>query len=128
MGELISHAAIGGTILVLTGFTPEHLVAEAVHLLHLPPSLLDWKHGVDIRLGLVGLGVAVFVGDIMWRNARARRSQQELAGLALHDAAAAHDTLKELTFSAPHDSVKTGEVHAEYRGLVSRCKRGAAQE
>jgi len=67
--EHATNAVIGGSILVLTGFTPEHWVAEAVHKLHLPDNLLSrWPAGLDARLIAVSIGIAIIVGDTLWRR------------------------------------------------------------
>jgi TolB-like protein len=68
--EHATNAFIGGSILVLTGFTPEHWVAEIFHKLHLPEGLTRWASGVDLRVALVGLGIAVMVVDALWRRRR----------------------------------------------------------
>jgi TolB-like protein/Tfp pilus assembly protein PilF len=60
--EHLSHAVIGGTVILLTGFAPEHWVAEALHSVRLP----GWFSGFDLRLAIVSLGVAIIVGDILW--------------------------------------------------------------
>jgi hypothetical protein len=67
--EHASNAAIGGGILVLTGFTPEHWAAE---LMHVVPERVRafWPSYLDGRLLVLTAGVAVVVGDLIWRRHR----------------------------------------------------------
>ena len=68
--EHASNAIIGGSILVLTGFTPEHWVAELLQSLHLSNARSFWPSFMDGRLFIVSLGVALIVGDDLWRRHR----------------------------------------------------------
>lgn len=68
--EHASNAVVGGGILVLTGFTPEHWVAEILHRLRLPDVRSFWPSFVDGRLFVLSVGVAVIVGDMLWRSHR----------------------------------------------------------
>lgn len=67
--EHASNAAIGGGILVLTGFTPEHWVAE---LMHAVPERVRafWPSYLDGRLLVLTAGVVIVVGDLIWRRHR----------------------------------------------------------
>jgi adenylate cyclase len=67
--EHASNAAIGGGILVLTGFTPEHWAAE---LMHVVPERVRafWPSHLDGRLLVLTAGVAIVVGDLIWRRHR----------------------------------------------------------
>src|SRR5664279_4214351 len=67
--EHASNAAIGGGILVLTGFTPEHWAAE---LMHVVPERVRafWPSYLDGRLLVLTAGVAIVVGDLIWRRHR----------------------------------------------------------
>jgi adenylate cyclase len=67
--EHASNAAIGGGILVLTGFTPEHWVAE---LMHVVPERVRafWPSYLDGRLLVLTAGVSIVVGDLIWRRHR----------------------------------------------------------
>ena len=67
--EHASNAAIGGGILVLTGFTPEHWAAE---LMHVVPERVRafWPSYLDGRLLVLTAGVAIVVGDMIWRRHR----------------------------------------------------------
>lgn len=69
--EHASNAVVGGAILVLTGFTPEHWVAEVLHRLRLSGVASFWPWFIDGRLFVLTLGVAVIVGDLLWRRHRA---------------------------------------------------------
>jgi len=67
--EHMSNAAIGGGILVLTGFTPEHWAAE---LMHVVPQRVRafWPSYLDGRLLVLTVGVAIVVGDLILRRHR----------------------------------------------------------
>jgi adenylate cyclase len=67
--EHASNAAIGGGILVLTGFTPEHWAAE---LMQVVPGRVRafWPSHLDGRLLVLTAGVAIVVGDLIWRRHR----------------------------------------------------------
>ena len=69
--EYASNAIVGGAILVLTGFTPEHWIAEILHNLHISDIRSHWPSFVDGRLFVVSLGVALIAGDALWRRHRA---------------------------------------------------------
>jgi hypothetical protein len=67
--EHISPAAIGGAIIALTGFAPEHWFAEALHAIHVPEWMLNaWPASVDARLAVVSLVIAIVVGDAAVRG------------------------------------------------------------
>jgi len=67
--EHLSNAVIGGLFLMLTGFTPDHLVARVLEILHLSPETLkSLFFGIDPRILLVLFGVAVIVGDQLLRR------------------------------------------------------------
>jgi TolB-like protein/Tfp pilus assembly protein PilF len=78
--EHLSNAVIGGVFLMLTGFTPEHLFVEAVHVLHLPADALKrLSLGLDPRLLLVLLGVLLIAGDVLFRR-RSAPAESAAAG------------------------------------------------
>ncbi len=67
--EYATHWVIAGAIIALTGFAPDHWVAEL--LSH--TSFLDYvRHsgfpGFDPRIGLVAVGVAIIVWDVLRRS------------------------------------------------------------
>jgi TolB-like protein len=68
--EHATNAIIGGGILVLTGFTPEHWVADVLQRLHLSNVRSFWPTFLDGRLLVLSAGVAIIVGDLLWRKHR----------------------------------------------------------
>lgn len=72
--EHASNAVVGGGILVLTGFTPEHWVATLLDRLRLSDVRSYWPAFIDGRLFVLTLGVAVIVGDLLWRKRRPRQA------------------------------------------------------
>src|SRR5665213_2393866 len=70
--EHASNAVVGGAILVVTGFTPEHWVAEILHALHLSEVRSHLPSIIDGRLLVLSVGVAVIVADVLWRKHRPR--------------------------------------------------------
>jgi len=68
--EYLTHWAIAGAIIALTGFAPEHWVADVFSHLAIPESLRDgWLlRAIDFRLALVAIGVAVIAWDVLRRN------------------------------------------------------------
>ena len=58
--EYLTHWTVGGIIVALTGFAPDHWVAHLVENPHLPEWLTH-----DYRMGAVTLGVAIVVANIM---------------------------------------------------------------
>jgi adenylate cyclase len=68
--EYLTHWAVAGTIIALTGFAPEHWVADIVSHLSIPENLRDgWLlRTFDFRLGLVAVGVAIIAWDVLRRS------------------------------------------------------------
>ncbi len=67
--EYLTHWAIAGVILTLTGFTPDHWVERMLHLAHLPDDFSLFS-GIDFRHAAVGMGVVLLTGSLlvrMWR-------------------------------------------------------------
>jgi hypothetical protein len=62
--EYLTHWAIAGAIIALTGFAPEHWIADLLSHFSIPESLRT----VDIRSGLVAVGVAIFAWDVLHRS------------------------------------------------------------
>jgi TolB-like protein len=75
--EHISQAAVGGAIVALTGFAPEHWFAEVLKAIHLPDWMVNaWPTSIDARFAVVSLGIAIIVGDVLWRRRASDRSRQ----------------------------------------------------
>jgi adenylate cyclase len=77
--EHASNAVVGGAILVVTGFTPEHWVAEILHTLHLSDVRSQLPSVIDGRLLVLSAGVAIIVGDVLWRKRRPRAATASVA-------------------------------------------------
>src|SRR3954451_10949629 len=98
--EHATNAVIGGSILVLTGFTPEHWVAEAFHKLHLPADALSvWPASLGFRLVVVSIVIAIIVGDSLWR-----RHRTTAAGARVDDSDNAAKPSQSLAAMSPIDS------------------------
>lgn len=70
--EYLTHWAVAGLIVAVTGVAPEHWMADLVGELHIPGDALHlWNAGIDARWLAVGCGLALVVGDIAWRRTRA---------------------------------------------------------
>jgi adenylate cyclase len=76
--EYLTHWAIAGVIVTVTGFAPDHIVAHMIHALHLD-NLRDALPALDYRLLTVGLGVALIAVDVMVLN----RKRQAAAPTAI---------------------------------------------
>jgi adenylate cyclase len=75
--EHISNAAVGGAIVALTGFAPEHWFAEALQAIHIPVRLLNaWPSSVDGRMAIVSIGIAIIVIDVLWQRRASDRHRQ----------------------------------------------------
>lgn len=73
--EYLTSWAIAGVTLTLTGFTPDLWVANALRLLKLPgDSGLALPAGLDLRVLLVGTGVALVTGNAVFLSRRAQRA------------------------------------------------------
>jgi adenylate cyclase len=89
--EHLSNAVVGGLILMLTGFTPEHWFVAAIEAVHLPSDALkSWPFGLDPRILLVLFGMAIIVADQLLRR-RAARSDEQFEGTG-HSVAASPQT------------------------------------
>src|SRR5450759_2500618 len=76
--EYLTHWAIAGAIIALTGFAPEHWFADLFGHLAIPESLpRGWLAAFDIRIAFVGVGVAIIAFDVL------RRSMFQKQGAAL---------------------------------------------
>jgi adenylate cyclase len=82
--EYVTNWAVGGLIIMATGFAPEELMARIANALRIPHDTLHlWAAGIDIRVVAVFLGVAIVVGDLLLRG-RALRVQRsaQISGAA----------------------------------------------
>ena len=80
IGGKITGGVIVGALIALTGFGPEHWLAEAFAHLGLPDLLARAKGGgVDLRLGLVSLGVAIVALDVFRRRRGGADEEQSAA-------------------------------------------------
>ena len=67
--EYLTHWVIAGTFIVLTGFAPEHWVADLLSHLALPERIRHaLQPALDIRVGLVTIGVAIIAWDVLRRS------------------------------------------------------------
>lgn len=81
--EKATDGMLGGVLIAATGLSPEHWFAHAFEHLHLPDVLAKTKaSGLDLRLGLVGLGVAIIAIDVARRMLRtdSKTSEGALVG------------------------------------------------
>ena len=77
--EYFTEWAVAGTVIALTGFAPDHWVADLFKHLAIPESLRDgWLRAIDFRLGLVAVGIAIISWDVLRRSGLER--QVALAG------------------------------------------------
>jgi TolB-like protein len=67
--EYLTHWAIAGTIITLTGFAPDHWFADLLRHLAIPESIRhQLLQAFDIRIGLVAIGVAIIAWDVLRRT------------------------------------------------------------
>src|ERR1700686_4404935 len=67
--EYLTHWAIAGAIIALTGFAPDHWIADLLSHLAIPESIRHaWLPAFDIRVGLVAVGVAIIAWDVLRRS------------------------------------------------------------
>jgi adenylate cyclase len=90
--EYLTHWAIAGAIIALTGFAPEHWVADLFSHLAIPESLRGgWLlRAFDFRIAFVAVGVAIIAWDVLRRSgiqkqAALRDSEVEASHLVLPD-------------------------------------------
>lgn len=85
--EYLTHWAITGGIIALTGFGPEHWFAGLLGHSAVPGSQKHgWLPAFDIRIGLVAVGVAIIVWDVLRRSRHQKQTalvhgQQQSLGL-----------------------------------------------
>jgi TolB-like protein/Flp pilus assembly protein TadD len=67
--EYLTHWALAGAILALTGFAPEHWFADFFQHFAIADRLRNtWLAGADIRIGFVAVGVAIVAWDVLRRS------------------------------------------------------------
>ncbi len=94
--EYLTHWVIAGVIIALTGFAPEHWVADLFVHLAIPKDLgLGWLRSFDIRIAFVGIGVAIIAFDVL------RRSLNQKQGGALESRQATSEATKVAPLALP---------------------------
>jgi adenylate cyclase len=79
--EYLTHWTVAGLVVTLTGFTPDHWIAHALH--EVPSGVRNlFPGGIDYRLVVVALGVLMIVADTVLRNWRRRKRAVPDAGTA----------------------------------------------
>lgn len=79
--EYLTHWAIAGAIIALTGFAPDHWIADLFHHLAIPENLrLGLLQTFDIRIALVAVGVAIVGWDVLRRGAHRKREAVAVDG------------------------------------------------
>jgi pimeloyl-ACP methyl ester carboxylesterase len=80
--DYATHALVGGSILLLTGFVPEEFLAHVVREAHIPADFLHlWSTGIDIRVAAVVVGMSIIVGDLVLRRRMTSRGIASPANL-----------------------------------------------
>jgi TolB-like protein/tetratricopeptide (TPR) repeat protein len=78
-GEYLTHWVVAGTIIVLTGFTPDHWFAH--FLQHVPERILHaWPAQFDFRVVIVLIGMSIIGGDVLVRSRAHRKPVLPPAG------------------------------------------------
>jgi adenylate cyclase len=67
--EYLTHWAIAGSVVALTGIAPDHWAAHVIHAVNLE-GVVGAFPDIDYRLIAVVIGVGLVTGDIMLRNRR----------------------------------------------------------
>jgi pimeloyl-ACP methyl ester carboxylesterase len=82
--EYVTHAAIGGAVLLLTGFVPEEFLVHLLSDVHVSEGAVHlWSIGIDVRIVAVIVGMCIIVGDLVLR----RRTVLGFAGDPVNDSA-----------------------------------------
>lgn len=72
--EYLSHWAVAGVILTLTGFAPDHWIAYILQFVEVPDGITpSFFSAVDFRLIAVGAGMALIAADVMVQNRNRRK-------------------------------------------------------
>jgi adenylate cyclase len=75
----LSHWAIVGTIIAMTGFGPEHWFAAVFNSMLVPgPIAQAWPSWLDVRAVIVCVGVAIVVTDVLLRRRAALRLEKNI--------------------------------------------------
>jgi len=86
--EYLTHWAIAGAIIALTGFAPEHWFADLFGHLEISERLRHiWPLNFDVRIGFVAVGVGIVAWDVLRRSTLQKPKslpgrEQEVAGPA----------------------------------------------
>lgn len=71
--EFLFHWTAAGLIIALTGLTPEHWLADLFHSLAVPDRFWrGWTGGLDVRIALMAIGVAIIGWDVISRRRQER--------------------------------------------------------
>ena len=99
--EHVTHWAVGGACLVLTGFAPEEWTARLVHWLGITEHLqAAWPASIDPRMAVVTLGTAIIVGDLLLRRRHHETAPVSAAPVPLVDSPPVQKTLRSTTSGA----------------------------
>ena len=74
----LTHWAIVGTVIAMTGFGPEHWFAAVFHYVQLPEPVGHLWSWLDVRAAIVCVGVAIVVADVLFRR-RAQRQENKIS-------------------------------------------------
>jgi TolB-like protein len=126
--EHLTHWVIAGAILALTGFAPEHWVADLLNHLAIPESVRDgWLlRAIDLRIVLVAVGVAIIAWDVLRRSNL--QKQIEIHDNQAGDAATAAFTDKPSIAVLPFQNM-SGDPEQEYfaDGMVEEIITGLSR-
>ncbi len=103
--EYLTDWAIAGTVIALTGFSPDHWFADLVGHLAIPENIRQsWPAALDIRIVLVAVGVAIIAWDVLRRN----RTQIPVTQSGSH---------VETASDSARASIESPDVRAETAGI-----------
>jgi TolB-like protein/Flp pilus assembly protein TadD len=126
--EHLTHWVIAGAILALTGFAPEHWVADLLNHLAIPESVRDgWLlRAIDLRIVLVAVGIALIAWDVLRRSNL--QKQIEIHDNQAGDAATAAFTDKPSIAGLPFQNM-SGDPEQEYfaDGMVEEIITGLSR-
>jgi TolB-like protein len=118
--EYLTHWTIAGAVITLTGFSPDHWVADLLRHAAIPDSLrVGWLPTFDVRIALVGIGVAIIAWDVLRRS---RLQRKEAPHLVSAPGPAAEDQIAEVAASQrkspPTRSGLAVVLHGELRAFA----------